>query len=77
MLIFGKRKPGTKGPRPHVCKGLVSEQRHGMDRRELNVFLALRIQTQYQMPKFTQVKSSPSSLEEEIFQCHLSVALLK
>jgi len=41
------------------------------------VFLALEIQIQNEMPKLTQVKSSPSSLEEQMFQCHLSGVLPK
>jgi len=48
-----------------------------MDKGELNVFLALKIQIQNEMPKLTQVKSSSSSFEEEIFQCHLFGVLPK
>ena len=34
-----------------------------MDKGELNVFVALNIQTQYEMPKITQLKTSPAQLE--------------
>jgi len=42
-----------------VCKHFAAEKRHGKEKRELNIFLALKLQSQNEMPEFTQLKTFP------------------